>query len=385
MNMTRSHKHLWKLRYIREIVRTGVQRFLYRGRIDRSAIRSILVVRLYGIGNMVLATPALRALRDGYPGAKITVLVSDNGAADVVSGGDAVDRLIPFDYARVLTGEFLEQLADARFDLMVVLYPMGVVDLPLVTAAAGIRYRFGFRDTVKGNLYTHPFDLDYQKGEGRSNLDLACRAGGKSGAGPFFAIGQADRERVARFLSGHRIGQGHLLVSMHPGSQEPRRWPKENFAALGDMLSRDYRARIVLVGGPTEEGVCRSVSQLMRSRPIVAAGRTLKETAEIIRRSALFIGNDSGPMHIAAALSTPCIGLFGPTDAVKSRPWGARSKTIVMRSTMRCAPCYRNGQIPCVHDENLCMAGIAVRDVYDRAVTLLAGKTGRKRSSGSAQ
>ena len=125
----------------------------------------------------------------------------------------------------------------------------------------------------------------------------------------------------------------------------------------------------------------------MRARPIVAAGSlALKETAEVIRRSALFIGNDSGPMHIASAVSTPLIGLFGPTDTVKNRPWGDRKRTIIIKSRMKCAPCYRNGQMPCIHGTNLCMAGISVEDVYTRSQSLLDGKGAqqRKRAGGGA-
>ncbi len=252
---------------------------------------------------------------------------------------------------------------------------MGVVDLPLVTAMAGVRRRFGFRDAVRGNLYTDPFDIDYRRGEGRSNLDLACRAGGRPGGGSFFFIGPADRERVDRFFADNRIRPGEIVISIHPGSHELKRWPKHHFAAIGDRLARDYRARVVLLGGPDEEGLCRDISELMRARPIVAAGSlTLKETAEVIRRSALFIGNDSGPMHIASAVSTPLIGLFGPTDTVKNRPWGGRKRTIIIKSRMKCAPCYRAGQMPCIYGTNLCMAGISVEDVYARSQSLLDGK-----------
>lgn len=372
MSITRNTRTFWKLVYIREIVRTGIRRVLDHGGVDRGRMRSILAVRLYGIGNMILATPALSALRKGYPDARITVLVSDRGAGEVVSGSNVVDSVIYLDPARTLDTDFLRQLRRARFDLAVVLFPMGVVDLPLVLAAAGIGRRFGFRDAVKGNLYTHPADIDYRRGEGRSNLDLALLAGGRPGGGPFFSIGTADRERVDRFFADWAIRSGQTVISLHPGSQEMRRWPKQNFAAIGDRLARDYGARIVLLGGPGEEELCRDISGLMRSRPIVATGRlTLKETAEAIRRSVLFIGNDSGLMHIATAVSTPCIGLFGPTDSRKSRPWGGRTETVIIRSRMKCAPCYRNGEIPCIHNGNHCMAGISVEEVHARSKSLL--------------
>jgi heptosyltransferase III len=375
MTTARQYKILWKLAYIREIVRTKVQRIFYRGGIDRSTVRTILAVRLYGIGNMVLATPALRALRNGYPDATITALVSDRGAWEVVSGSRVVDSALYFEYSPAIDTGLLKKLRSLHVDLMVVFYPMGVVDLPLVTAMAGIRRRFGFRDAVRGNLYTHPFDIDYRRGEGRSNLDLACRAGGRPGGGPFFFIGAADRERIDQLFADNRIRPGEIVISMHPGSREMKRWPKPKFAAIGDKLARDYRARVVLLGGPDEEALCRDISGLMRARPIVAAGSlALKETAEVIRRSALFIGNDSGLMHVASAVSTPLVGLFGPTDTVKNRPWGDRKKTIIIKGRMKCAPCYRAGQMPCIHGKNLCMAGISVEEVYARSKSLLDGK-----------
>ena len=261
MSIARHYKILWKLIYIREIVRTKVQRIFYRGEVDRSTIRTILAVRLYGIGNMILATPALQALRNGYPGATITVLVSDRGAREVVSGSGVVDSVICFDYVPAIDTGLLKKLRSLHFDLLLVFYPMGVVDLPLVTAMAGIRRRFGFRDAVRGNLYTHPFDIDYRRGEGRSNLDLACRAGGRPGGGPFFSIGPADRERVDRFFADNRIRPGEIVISMHPGSHEMKRWPKHHFAAIG----RQARARLPRPGRPFgragRRGDCAGTSQ----------------------------------------------------------------------------------------------------------------------------
>jgi len=379
MVVARHKKVFWKLLYIREIVKTKIQRLFYRGDIDKDLVHAILAVRLYGIGNMILATPALQALKDGYPASRITVLVSDKSAADVVSGSPVVDSVIFFDPARALDGEFLKKLRQEHFDLAVVFYPMGVVDLPLITSLACAGYRSGYRDAVRDNLYTHPLDVDYGKGEGQSNLDLACRAGGAPGGGPFFSIGERNRARIGRLFADNRIRSDEIVVSMHPGSQEMRRWPKERFAEVGDRLANDYRAQVVLIGGPGEEGLCRDISRLMQSPSIVATGLTLKETAEVIRRSALFIGNDSGPMHIASAVSTPVIGLFGPTDSIKSRPWGSPDRTVVIKSAMDCAPCYRNGEIPCIYGKNLCMEGISVEDVYARSVSLLAGRGGSAR------
>ncbi len=380
--MTHIQKFLWKLFYIRELVKTAVRRFLDRGDIDRARIRSILVVRLYGIGNMVLATPALNALKRGYPDAKITVLVSDTGAWDVVSGGGVVDSLMLFNPEKPLDPALIRRLRSARFDLMVVLYPMGVVDLPLSTAVSAIRYRFGYRNAVKGNLYTHRFDTDYGKSEGRLNLDLACRAGGKkAGARPFFSIGTADRQRIDRLFADNRIPADEPVIAFHPGGGlEMKRWPPENFGALGDMLARDCHARIVLVGGPNERQLCREISAQMKSEPIVGAGLlSLKETAEVIRRSALFVGNDSGPMHIAAALSTPTIGLFGPTDRVKNRPWGKPDMSVIVWRRIGCAPCYRKGEVPCIHETNLCMTRISVEDVYNRSMSLLGDNASPRR------
>jgi heptosyltransferase-2 len=269
---------------------------------------------------------------------------------------------------------------------MVVLCPMGMVDLPLMASAAGIRWRLGYRNAVRGNLYTHPCDTDYTKGEGELNLDLACRAGGKRAAGrPFVAVGGPDRERVDRLLAENEVRGDELLIALHPGSSEMKRWPKERFAALADLLMQDRRARILLVGGPGERELCGEVARMMKSPPIVAAGLlTIKQTADLIGRCDLFVGNDSGPMHLAAALATPTIGLFGPTDRVKNRPWGPRNRIVIIGGGMKCAPCYKNGEIPCIYDTNRCMAEISVNDVYERARSLLAGGTAPRRNRKAA-
>ena len=157
---------------------------------------------------------------------------------------------------------------------------------------------------------------------------------------------------------------------MHPGSGIHqagfKRWPKENFAHLADRLISEYGTAIFLFGGPEERALAEEIESLMKNTPVIMAGQTtLSQTAALIKKYCLFVSNDSGPMHMAAALNVPVVALFGPTDAKATGP--VSDKSVVISNKVQCAPCHRR---KCNRDFS-CMTKISVHEVMNNIDKML--------------
>jgi ADP-heptose:LPS heptosyltransferase len=181
-----------------------------------------------------------------------------------------------------------------------------------------------------------------------------------------------EREEAQGRLRRESGGCEGPFVGLFPGAGwEHREWPADRFARLGDLLAeRGFRA--VVLGGPRDVAACRRVAERMSSRPVVLAGvARLRDTIALIDRMALFVSNDTGPMHIAAGLGRPTIGLFGPGDIVKYRPWGANAHVISAR--LPCSPCPQWRETCRLHGfrPGECMERISVEEVYGKAVEIL--------------
>jgi heptosyltransferase-2 len=163
------------------------------------------------------------------------------------------------------------------------------------------------------------------------------------------------------FLSEQGISPLRPLVVIHPGGSygSAKRWPPERFAALADMLQERHQAQIALIGSEHDRSLAEEIVLAAKSNPLILAGRTtLRESAAVLGRAALCITNDSGPLHVANALRTPVVAVFGPTDPKVTGPFHQPSSFIQKEAV--CRPCaYRE----CPFDHR-CMASIQVEDVY---------------------
>jgi heptosyltransferase-2 len=171
----------------------------------------------------------------------------------------------------------------------------------------------------------------------------------------------AEDERFARDLfDRHGLSAAGLLVAFAPGAAWPfRRWPVERFVELGRWLQAEYGAYILIfAAGNERELVSRVERGLRRGQTLGLAGKTaIRQMGSVLRRCRLFVGNDSGPLHVAVAAGVPVVGLFGPGEYERFRPWGPDQD--VVRLAFPCSPCSQN----CLFDEARCIKGISVREV----------------------
>ena len=347
---------------------------------------NILVSMLLPIGDTLLATPALAALRQRFPWAKITALVSSSNAG-ILQDNPNLDSLL---FVTEPGGEpawrrFVRGLSAMRrndFDLVINFSPVGKivltmaglyrrslrVEMPLVWwLVGGHSERFRQRHAVDHYLRAIAPTLDHRitDEERQPHLYLTAR----------------DRSSARRLLRERGLSPANLLITMHVGGDGfdgRKRWAPQRFADVANRLIERFDAHVLIVGGKTDVELSEQVAALSPHGATVVAGHTsLKETGAMIEMSALFIGNDSCPLHIAAAVNTPAVGIFGPSNYEQFHPIGKRNyRQRVVHSTLPCSPCFNfiGNDAPWVPNNCTslaCLHAIPAADVLKAAVDLL--------------
>ncbi|MGD8230160.1 MAG: lipopolysaccharide heptosyltransferase II, partial [Desulfobacteraceae bacterium] len=180
---------------------------------------------------------------------------------------------------------------------------------------------------------------------------------------PRLFVAEKDKRAIQSILSSEGIGQDHFLLGLSPGAVfgPAKRWPAERFATIGDWAADRWGAKIVVMGSEGEMGICGALSHSMKYEPVNLCGRTgLGEAMALIERCQFFVSNDSGLMHIAAALNVPMVALFGSTDPVATGPRSERAR--IVHKSVDCAPCLK----PECPTDYRCMLGIKPEDVWEQ-------------------
>jgi len=348
----------------------------------------ILLVRLRQIGDVVFTTPAVRALRRQYPGAHIAYVV-EPAAADVLRGNPHLNELIVAPItrgvARIATEyALIRRLRAQRFDLAIDFHggPRG----SLVTWLSGAPRRIGYHVMGRSWMYTQVVERPRAlraRHSVENQWDLLRAIGidppDRSRDGVEMPTDPAAAARVADWLATAGVGPHDRLVVIHVSAGNPfRRWPIESFAEVAATLARDAQTRIVITAGPSEQVAARQVVAGARSRLEGGASTgvldyrdlSLSELRAALDRAALYIGGDSGPLHVAATSAAPIVGIYGPTLPIRSEPWrdGRFTTEAVEISGLPCRPC---DQRSCTPGDFRCLSFITpafVLQAADRAL-----------------
>jgi len=349
----------------------------------------ILLIRPDHIGDLLFTTPALRFLRGRLPNAHIALMVGPWAEA-VVRNNPHLDEIITCQFpgfTRRPKGSFfapyrkllrmLPSLRERAFDLAINLrfdFWWGA----LLIYLAGIPQRIGFDIAECRPFLTARVPYKGIKHEVERNIALVAEAVGEREAeqvpGPLeFSPTEEDRCFAESYLKARGVGEGELLVCIHPGAGAPvKLWREEGFARVAQALMQEKSAKVILTGSEAERKLAEGIARQMTDQPIICLGETtLGQLAAIMRRSALVIGVDSGPLHLAVALHVPTVHLFGPVDERSFGPWGDRARHIVLTSQMPCIPCNRLDYAPDELDEHPCVRAIAEEEVLAAAKSLL--------------
>jgi heptosyltransferase-2 len=339
-----------------------------------------------------MCEPALASLRALFPSAEITLLVKST-IAELFKGHPGVDRIFVYeDRGRHagLVGKWAlaGALRRARFNLAILF--QNAFEAAFLTFLAGIPQRYGYATDGRGLLLSDPIPVPGRARIGhqvRYYMDLLQPLGAVDPPrAPRLFLSPEEQESMGRRLALAGIAEPDFVIGVNPGSVygSAKRWPPERFAETADRLVREYEdesgraARIVIVGGRGEETLGNAVAVKMRHRPVVLSGHTtIRELMAAIKRCGLFLTNDTGPMHIAAAFEIPLVAVFGPTDARVTSPFGA-GHTIV-RQSVDCSPCLLR-ECPIDHR---CMTRVTVAMVYEAATAQLGIAKSERRESES--
>ena len=307
-------------------------------------INKILVIRVDGIGDLLNSTPAIALLRENYPSAEITVLARPLNAP-VLIGNPDVDRLLIFDRNGKHRGvsaqlQFYRQLRREKFQLVVAMQT--AMWSHLVAFLSGATYRLGRYQKRFRSTLTHAWRGQYQKGETHEvdrNLELVrliCKGEGKRKL--VFHLLPDEIAAAKAHLASCSITPDTFLIGIHPGgSSFDKRWPEKQYAELADRLSHQYNAKILLLRGPDEAELVRDIQEAMESFAIPYAPESIRDLGALLACCDLVVCNDSGPMHLAAALDVPMVAIFGPTDHVAWHPLSENAS--IVRRDMPCWPC----------------------------------------------
>ncbi|MXZ01572.1 lipopolysaccharide heptosyltransferase II [Candidatus Poribacteria bacterium] len=307
-------------------------------------INKILVIRVDGIGDLLNATPAIALLRESYPSAEITVLARPLNAPVLIGNSD-VDRILIFDRKGKHRGisvrlQFYRQLRRERFQLVVAMQT--AMWSHLVAFLSGAPYRLGRYQKRFRSTLTHAWRGQYRKGETHEvdrNLELVrliCNGDGQRKL--IFHLSPDEVAAAKANLASWGITPETFLIGIHPGgSSFDKRWPEKQYAELADRLSHQYNAKILLLRGPEESELVRNIQAAMESPAISYAPETIRELGALLSCCDLVVCNDSGPMHLAAALDVPMVAIFGPTDHVAWHPLSENAS--IVRRDMPCWPC----------------------------------------------
>ena len=331
-------------------------------------VKRVLIVRTDRIGDVLLSTPVIKALRYYCPGAYIAIMVRPY-AADIVIGNPYLDEVIIYDKDAIHNSwqesmKFALELRKKKFDLALILHPTNRVHL--ITFFAGITRRVGY-NRKNGFLLTDALTHNKELGEKHEleySLDLVRHLGLEpKDKKPYMPIREESEKWISELFAKSGIREKDKLVAISPGASDPTRsWPQERFAQVADKLSEQYGFTVVLVGGPKDADLTTKVRMTMRRFALDLGGKTsVSQLASALKRCSLFIGLDSGPMHMACALGLPVVALFGRKQKglspVRWGPIGVKHK--VIHKDVGCNVCRAH---ECTKDF-ACFKEISVDDV----------------------
>jgi O-antigen biosynthesis protein len=359
---------------------------------SRDAIRRILVVKLDHIGDCVISLPAVRKLKRHFPRASLSVLTSRASRA-VWDDEPMVDHVIEFDLFHAKSGLGLVErteedfqglflrLKEKRFDLAVDLRRHG--ESRSVLRYTGARYLAGF--DARGRFPWLHVALEaaedsallhkrHHTADDLTSLVDAVGSAGEPAEHSFATRPVIERGRLPDVLNARRIFR-KSVVCVHPAvGTEMRQWPVEYFALLIDQLIEAENVHVILIGAPGEAEVGKQIISNVTNRKSVWSliGRVkLNDLPQLLTKCALFVGNNSGPQHIAAGLAVPTVGIH--SGVVDAREWGPRGMSAVaLQRSMACSPCYLSKPTDCVRGL-ACLRGLSPSDVAAVCHRLLAG------------
>ena len=343
----------------------------------KEGIRRIVIRGPNWLGDAVMCEPALSQVRTLFPQAEITLLVKP-GIADLLAQHPEVNRTLVYDDRgrhAGLVGKWTlaAVLRRHRFDLAILF--QNAFEAALISFLAGIPRRFGYATDGRTLLLTDPVTVPprtAQRHQVEYYWDLLKPLGGHGPApAPRLFVTPDESALIAGRLADAGIGPSDPVIGVNPGSTygHAKRWLPDRYAEVVNRAVTDVQGRsgarvgVAILGAKGEEPLGKAIADQIKTRTVVCSGQTtVRELMALVKRCQLFLTNDTGPMHVAAAFKVPLVAVFGPTDWQTTSPFGVDAQLV--RQPVSCAPCLLR-ECPIDHR---CMTGVTVEQVYDAVV-----------------
>ena len=346
--------------------------------------KTFLVIKMVGMGDAVMALTVLDCLKRRIPNSKIIALTTPI-TAGIWEKQPCFNKVIDYDILGDQKGiysliKLVCRLRKEQIDCVIDFEPY-VRMTAMLSMFTGAAQRIGFYygNSYRKNAFTDPVELNPRVHRMKAHMALLAPLGIQIEVHTLkpLLVTEEDRVILRQWLHDKEIHNGHRIVVIHPGSGErgkTRRWPEESFIELTNLLLKNSDSIVIVCGSEKEKSLTDSIcSNVSNDRAMSVAGELpIRILAALLCQTDLFIGNDTGPMHLAAAMGTPTIGLFGPETPVRYGPFGG--KNINFYGSVPCSPCIsiHLGQVPDCHQQRpICMAEIKPNDVWKGAQKIL--------------
>jgi len=321
-----------------------------------------------------MTTPAVRAIRKQFTNTHVSLLAKP-WVVPVFEDSEHIDQLLIYDDKGRHKGTFgkfrlARDLKKYHFDAAILL--QNAFEAALITFFAGIPIRIGYNTDVRQFLLTHAVSCTNEikkKHQTDYYLDILRGIGiEEDNRELYLRLNEMDRFRAEKILLEQHLSVDDKIVGINPGATygPAKKWPLDRYAHLADKIQAYTGGRIIIFGGPNDRNLGWDISQRMQHHPIDLSGKTsLGEAMALIERCDLFITNDSGLMHVAAALNVPLIGVFGSTNPITTGPLGRNSR--IVQIPLECSPCLRpecpKGHLNCMEQINVEMVFKVVKEM----------------------
>ena len=319
----------------------------------RADAHRILLIRPDHLGDVLLTTPAIKALRAAFPQAEIHALAGA-WSAGVLASYPEIDMVLTLPFPA-----FTRQAEDSAWyvpyamalrsarHLRRVGYQSAVILRPdhwwgaLLARLAGIPQRVGYDLPGVRNFVNEALEFRQEHAVMQNLRLVEVLTGSPSAVEYEFPVNAADREYIDEYLHDRGVGYQQNVFCIHPGTGAwVKHWDVEKWATVADTLTEQRDAEVVLTGSSHERALVGSIATHMKNRPHLLAGdTTVGQLAALYARARVVLGPDSGPLHLAAAVNGPTVALFGPADPVEFAPWGTQEQHVVLASNIACRPC----------------------------------------------
>ncbi len=334
---------------------------------------NVLIVKLSAIGDVIHALPVSRAIKQTFPESRITWIV-ERPASDLLTENPDIDELIIFEKAKFKTVRgFLHNLPVLHSELRskdfdIVLDLQGLAKSAIVAWISGARKRLGYCNMRElSGLISPPVCGLHQYGHVVERYLDVARALGCQIKHPEWVINPSveDKATVNRIFQAEGLSLQDKYIVIAPGTNwQSKCWPTRSYAELVLLVQKNLRLPIVVVGAAKDKELVNKIRAESGVQVHDLTGQTtLKQLAFTLQKAMLFVGGDTGPMHLAVAMGCPVIALFGPTDHVRNGPYG--NENILLRAGVECAPCFKKS-CPDVH----CMRKISPQEVYQAVLKI---------------